>query len=423
MAREDLQETIETLNKGWEEFKAEHKKGSAADKEKLARIEADIASADAKNQAAVVAKEAETKALKAQIDELEKKFNRGGLPGAGDREQQKLEEKERWVTALRYGHPDLTPGAEVKWEEERKRKGLKLEHKALTMSDDTAGGYLSGPADYIREIIKAEVLYSPVRGLVRVRQTSMRNVQIPKRTGTAAASWVGENQTRTEATNPAYGLVDCATHEMSAEVYVSFQDLEDSAFDLEAELTQEFAEQFSVTEGLAVVAGNGKEKPWGFTDAGQAVPTTNSGNGTSIADANGQANGIISMVHAVKSAYAVRGKFVLARATLGLGPQAAGHPEAVHLGALARGRRAVVHPRVPLRRGPGHAAGGLGNAADRVRGLPAGVHPRRPPVGRRDARPVHEGVRRPGEVPRPAPRGRPGGAGRGDPPAQVRVSA
>jgi HK97 family phage major capsid protein len=317
MAREDLQETIETLNKGWEEFKAEHKKGSAADKEKLARIEADIASADAKNQVAVAAKEAEVKALKGQIDELEKKFNRGGLPGAGDREQAKLEEKERWVTALRYGHPDLTPGAEVKWEEERKRKGLKLEHKALTMSDDTAGGYLSGPADYIREIIKAEVLFSPVRGLVRVRQTSMRNVQIPKRTGTAAATWVGENQTRTEATNPAYALVDCATHEMSAEVYVSFQDLEDSAFDLEAELTQEFAEQFSVTEGLAVVAGNGKEKPWGFTDAGQAVPTTNSGNGTTIQDANGQANGIISLVHAVKSAYAVRGKFVLARATLG----------------------------------------------------------------------------------------------------------
>jgi HK97 family phage major capsid protein len=276
MAREDLEKTIEDLNTGWHAFREEHKKGAAADQEKLARIEKDIAAADAKNQAAVAAKEAETKALKAQIDELEKKFNRGALPGAGESDKSKLEEKAVWESFLRFGNPDNTPAASEKWQKARESKGLKLEHKALTISDDTAGGYLSGPADYVKEIIKAEVLYSPVRGLVKVRSTSMRNVQIPKRTGTAAASWVGENQTRTETTNPAYGLVECATHEMTAEVYVSFQDLEDSAFDLEAELAQEFAEQFAVTEGAAG-RRHGVGKPFGFTDAGQGVPTTNSG--------------------------------------------------------------------------------------------------------------------------------------------------
>jgi HK97 family phage major capsid protein len=161
------------------------------------------------------------------------------------------------------------------------------------------------------------VLVSPVRDLVRIRQTGQRSTQLPKRTQTAAAVWVSEQATRVESQNPAYGMVECPTHELTAEVYISFADLEDSLFDLEAEITGEFAEQFAVSEGAAVVGGNGVGKPFGFTDAGQGIATTGTG-GATIASASGaKGDAIISLVHAVDSPYARNGRFVLNRQTLG----------------------------------------------------------------------------------------------------------
>jgi HK97 family phage major capsid protein len=97
------------------------------------------------------------------------------------------------------------------------------------------------------------VLFSPVRDLVGVRQTGQVGAAAeadPDRGGGLGR----RRATRIETQNPAYGLVEIPTHELTAEVYISFQDLEDSAFDLEAELTNEFAEQFAVSEGAAVVA-------------------------------------------------------------------------------------------------------------------------------------------------------------------------
>lgn len=320
MAKEfDVKENFEELHKGFEQFKAEHKKGSAADKELLARIEKEIVERDAKNQAFVTARETEAKALKEQIDALEKKIARGELGTGGvldARVKAELEKKEAYSTYLRYGHPDREPGAGARWAAVREEKGLKLETKALTLADDTTGGFLAIP-DFVKEIIKAEVLFSPLRPLVKVRQTSNASVQLPKRTGTAAAVWTGESTTRVESQNPSYARPECPTHELTAEIYVSFQDLEDSAFDLEAEMREEFAEQFAVSEGAAIVAGNGVAKPFGFTDAGQSVASTNSGASATIQDANGQGNGIIDMQHAVKSAYAAKGTFLLARQTLG----------------------------------------------------------------------------------------------------------
>lgn len=152
-----------------------------------------------------------------------------------------------FVKALRYGYEALTP-------EER---------KVMTISDPATGGFLA-PAEYTAEIIKGIVEYSPLRSVARVVQTRARSKQWPKKTGSASASWVGEIGTRSETTNPKYGLEEIPTHELYALAVVSRQDLEDSAFNLEAELRNEFAEQFGVAEGTAFIAGNGVNKPQGI---------------------------------------------------------------------------------------------------------------------------------------------------------------
>lgn len=301
MEPNDPKVVIEQLNKAFLEFKAENAKGREADKAVLAKAEAEIARLDALNNKQAADAEAKAK----QIDEIEKRLNRAalGAPGAAPGSERK-EAFERWMRGGARGL-DLAPEA---------LRGL-VEKKSLISSDDAAGGYLS-PPEYVTDIIKAEVLASPVRTLVGVRQTGRGSVLLPKRTTPAAAGWVSEIGTRAETTNPAFGMVEIQTHEMTAETYVSFMELEDSVFDIEAFLAGEFGEQFGVTEGAAVVAGNGVGKPWGFTDAAAPVIAggyvTNSGSASAIT-----ADGMLTLAHAVKSAYAARGKWALNRATLG----------------------------------------------------------------------------------------------------------
>lgn len=189
------------------------------------------------------------------------------------------------------------------------------EMKALSVGADPTAGYLA-PVEYAREIIKGEIEFSPLRLIARVRQTSRRALQIPKRTGTFGAVWSAETGTRSETTGLSYGLEEFPTHELYALVDVSEQMMEDSEFNLEEELQLEFSEQFAVTEGAALVNGNGVGKPEGLLQHADVTETV-SGSAGSIADAAGQANGLIDLYHGLKTAYALRGNWLLNRATLG----------------------------------------------------------------------------------------------------------
>ena len=187
--------------------------------------------------------------------------------------------------------------------------------KVLTVSDDTTGGFLA-VSEFVREIIKGEIEISPVRAVARVRQTGNRAVLVPKRTGQFAARWVGEVETRSETAGLTYGLEELPTHELYALVDISQQDLEDPEFQMESELQLEFSEQFGLAEGTAFVNGDAVKRPEGFM-TNSSVASDNSGSAATIADAAGQANGLIDMAHNLKTAYARNGTWLLNRKTLG----------------------------------------------------------------------------------------------------------
>lgn len=310
MAREEteveVKKLVEDVQKAFHEFKHENEKGQKASTEYLSKVEKEIADKDARHMAAIKAVEAKAQE---QADKVEKLLNRvlAQTTNSGDDKKKAAEERlSAFDTVMRKGVEGLGH-AEV---------SKLVEAKTLLKSDDTAGGYLA-PPEYIADIIKAAVLVSPMRDLVTVRKTGRKSIQIPKRTTTAAAVWVAEQATRAETTNPAFGLVEVPTHEMTAECYISFEELEDSIFDLEQFITDEFSEQFGVSEGAAVVSGNGVGKPFGLTDAGQAVATTGTG-GATIASASGaKGDAIITLFHAVKTPYAMRGSWILNRSSLG----------------------------------------------------------------------------------------------------------
>jgi HK97 family phage major capsid protein len=193
------------------------------------------------------------------------------------------------------------------------RKGFdaldNAEKKALTVSNDSTGGYLA-PPEYVRELLKTVTEISPIRSIARVRSTGQRSVQVPKRTSTFAAQWVAESGTRSETTGYNVGLEEIPAHEYYAMVDISEQDLEDSVFDLEAEMQSEFATQFAKAEGTAFVSGNAVGKPEGIL-TNTSVSSVNSGNGTALT-----ADGLLTLVHSIKSEYSRNGTFVFNRGTL-----------------------------------------------------------------------------------------------------------
>lgn len=182
------------------------------------------------------------------------------------------------------------------------------EVKALRLGDDTSGGYLATP-DFLAEIDKNIVRFSPVRSLATVRNTSKSEVLVPKRTSAPTATWVDEIETRTEATI-AYGQSRYPVKELAGYIDVSIALLEDAAVDIAAELAADIAEEMGRAEGEAFVTGSGVGRPLGFmSDTG--IGSVNSGSASTIT-----ADGLIDLYHGVDAVYRNNGTFGMASATL-----------------------------------------------------------------------------------------------------------
>ena len=183
------------------------------------------------------------------------------------------------------------------------------EHKALTIQDDTTGGYLASP-EVTSELLRNMVEISPIRQIARVRTASQRSVKIRKRTSSSSASWTAEGASQSEATNPNYGLEEIYAHQLTAYHDISFEDLEDSDFNLEAELRLEFAEQFAKAEGLAFVTGNGVGRPAGLMVNGD-VTSVNSGHATLLTG-----DGLVELFYEPITGYRGSSSWIMNRKTI-----------------------------------------------------------------------------------------------------------
>tara|TARA_Y100001937_G_scaffold104981_1_gene145441 strand:+ start:2390 stop:3604 length:1215 start_codon:yes stop_codon:yes gene_type:complete len=294
---EEIKSVVDDLGSAFEDFKSENskrlqeieKKGSADPLlvEKVDKMADDIS----KMKEAEQKIELQQKALadaESKLENLETALNR---PNSGnDKAEVDLQMKayDKW---LRKGEVDPD------------------EKKALYESDDTLGGFYA-PAEYVADLIKGVTEISPIRSIARVRTTSNRAIEIPKRTGQFAAQFVSETGTRSETTGYTTGQIEIPAHECFALVDISQAMLEDSAFDLEAEMGDEFSTQFAKLEGTKFVSGTGTGEPQGFTDSGAGISSTNSGSGTALT-----ANGLLDLTYAIKSEYMANARFVMNRST------------------------------------------------------------------------------------------------------------
>lgn len=255
-----------------------------------------------------------------RLDKIETKMKRPGLAVDG-KEERTVESKafDKW---LRFGRQVLDD-EEVKSLRTGTSGGLDPavlkafdipEEKVLTIGGDTGISYLA-PGEYINTIIKGVTEISPIRALADVKPTSSDYSEIPKRTGQFAAVWVAEIGTKTETTGLTYGMERIPNHEMYALVKVSKRSLEDSAFNLEAELNGEFIEQFAKAEGSAFVTGNAVGKPEGILTNADVNKTTVI---YDLSDAKILLDGLIDLLYAPKSAYASGASILARRATIAL---------------------------------------------------------------------------------------------------------
>jgi HK97 family phage major capsid protein len=295
---EDIKNAIQDMGQTFAEFKKvndqrldsiEKGESTAYVDEKLAKMEAKMDSYEDINQKLTTA-EANAENIKNQIEKLETVVKR---PNSGFDTKQVDEYMGAFDVYCRKGLEGLDA----------------MERKALTVSNDSTGGYLA-PPEYVRELLKTVTEISPIRSIARLRSTGARSIQVPKRTGQFAAQWVSESGTRSETTGWNVGLEEIPAHEQYALVDISEQDLEDSVFNLEAEMQSEFSEQFAKAEGNAFVVGDSVGKPEGFM-TNTSVSSVNSGDADEIT-----ADGLISLVHNIKSAYSSNGTFVFNRTTL-----------------------------------------------------------------------------------------------------------
>lgn len=186
------------------------------------------------------------------------------------------------------------------------------EIKALTVANDTNGGYLA-PEETGNELIKLLNEYSPIRKYTKVVNISAESINYPRRVTGTAATWVTETGNRT-ATGMTFEQVKMTPHELATFTDVSYQLLEDNAYGLEGELLSDFAESFSKTEDLTFVKGTGAGQPMGIMAAADIAEIK-----TGVAanfPASSPADGIIAMYHKIATSYAQSGVWMMNRNTL-----------------------------------------------------------------------------------------------------------
>ena len=298
MDNQEVKSAVETLGKTFESFKEVNDKrlneieakGKAdpVTEDKLSKIEKDL-DKFADMEKSIKAQADIAKQSQEQMSRLETIVSRPDFGKGSPVESIQKKVFDKW---LRQGKDSLSPD----------------EVKVLTVSNDNTAGYLA-PPEYVRELIKGIIEYSPIRSIARIRRTTHRSIQMPKRTGTFSATWVAEQGTRSETTGYAVGLEEIPAHELYALVDISEQEVEDSVFNLEAEMNGEFVEQFAKAEGSAFVSGNSVGRP-------QGILSNSSVGNTAGPDDAIDANSLIAVAHTVKAEYARNGTFVMNRSTL-----------------------------------------------------------------------------------------------------------
>lgn len=187
-------------------------------------------------------------------------------------------------------------------------RGKKPVHNVMEEGTASTGGYLV-PVEFDRTLVKALARENVIRSLAKVITTAA-----PHRINVAltdiAADWVAESGVFTPST-PTFNQLSLDAFTLRAAALVSEELLQDSMFDLEDYLINNFAMAFAAKEEQAFCVGTGEGQPTGiFTAKGGDIGVTTAG-ATDI-----KADELIDLTYSLKDGYKRNAVFVLNSATL-----------------------------------------------------------------------------------------------------------
>lgn len=298
---DEIRELIEQQGKAFEEFKK-------SNDERLAVLEKGEARSELEEKTDRI--NDELGRLSAAVDELAKKANRPGAPGAEGDEALQAEHKSAWLKWVRKGDD----------------AGLAdIERKAMNVGTPADGGY-AVPIQQDRDIMRLLTDLSPMRQVCRVMTVGTEDYRKLVNLGGTASGWVGETDARPATAGPTLAQLKPSFGELYANPEVTQKALDDIFFNVEGELSQDISESFAVLEGKAFLSGTGTNQPVGLltaktsaeADSARAFGTVQH-IATGVADnfpAKDPADILIDLIYSMKAGYRTGAQFMVNSMTL-----------------------------------------------------------------------------------------------------------
>jgi HK97 family phage major capsid protein len=178
------------------------------------------------------------------------------------------------------------------------------ELRVLSKATAAAGANLV-PTTFQRELIQALRDFGVVRRVARViTTTSGEALQYPSVTAHGTASWIAENGAYATS-DEAFGQLTLNAYKAGTMMQVSEELLQDSAFDLDGYVRNEFGQRIGVLENTGYTVGDGIGKPSGWNNNATVGVTAATGNTTTI-----PADNLFDLIHSILPPYRPGSVFV-----------------------------------------------------------------------------------------------------------------
>lgn len=194
------------------------------------------------------------------------------------------------------------------WNSIRNRNWIDIRND-LQAGMDSEGGFLV-PDEFEKKLIESLTEENIFRQLATVIKTSSGDRKIPIVTSKGEAVWIDEEKAYT-LSDDVFGQASLSAYKVGTAIKVSEELLNDSAFDLSAYITKEFARRVGAKEEEAFFVGDGNGKPTGiFAASGGAE------NGATTSTANITFDDMMELFYSLKSPYRKKASWVLNDSTV-----------------------------------------------------------------------------------------------------------
>jgi HK97 family phage major capsid protein len=179
---------------------------------------------------------------------------------------------------------------------------------ALSEGTDTSGGYLV-PDEFSKTLVQALSEQNIFRQIARIERTSSDTLKIPIAEGGASVNWISENATIPE-TDVTFNQIVLKPYKLGCLIRASTELMEDSVFDLQRHIADQFAKEIGKAEEEAFCIGVGDDRPSGIFSGGADVGVTTSSKTAITFD------DVIDLLHSVKPPYRGKSVFVTNDSTI-----------------------------------------------------------------------------------------------------------